>query len=205
MRTKTLLAAAILAAGLATSMAQSNVYSLNVVGYVNQVSTANGFSMIANPLQATNSTVPALIQNPRLGMILYKFNAGFQANSYNGATWSSPGDTLNVGEGGFLFVPSGIDHTNVWVGEVKQGSLTNPVPAGFSLLGSMVPQSGLVKTDLGFPSVFGTIVYTWAPGFSANSYNGATWSPSEPNIGVAQGFFSFQPSAQSWVRNFTVQ
>jgi hypothetical protein len=34
MRTKTLLVAAVLAAGLATSMAQ-NVYSLNVVGYYN--------------------------------------------------------------------------------------------------------------------------------------------------------------------------
>src|SRR5207249_3273515 len=38
MRTKTLLAAAaMLAAGFASSMAQSNVYSLNVVGYVNRV------------------------------------------------------------------------------------------------------------------------------------------------------------------------
>ena len=35
MRTKALLCAAALAAGTAASMAQSNVYSLNIVGYVN--------------------------------------------------------------------------------------------------------------------------------------------------------------------------
>src|SRR6059036_1804778 len=46
MRTKTLICAAtLLAAGAATSMAQ-NVYSLNVVGYV-QVSLTNGFNLVA--------------------------------------------------------------------------------------------------------------------------------------------------------------
>ena len=50
MRTKTLLlTAALVAAGVATSMAQSNVYSLNVVGYVN-VPIQAGFNMVCNPL-----------------------------------------------------------------------------------------------------------------------------------------------------------
>lgn len=50
MRTKTLLlSAAAVAAGVASLKAQSNVYSLNVVGYVN-VNLPAGFNMIQNPL-----------------------------------------------------------------------------------------------------------------------------------------------------------
>ena len=51
MRTKLLAAAALLAAGVATSMAQSNVYSLNIVGYVN-VPVAGTLTAMSNPLRA---------------------------------------------------------------------------------------------------------------------------------------------------------
>jgi len=204
MRTKTLLIAAAAIAAIVTSSAQ-NVYSQNVVGYVNAVYPANGFTMIANPLNTTNNTVVSLIQNPRLGMIVYKFAAGFQANSFNGSTWNTPSASLNPGEGAFLFVPAGAPYTNTYVGEVLQGSLTNAVPQGFAMLGSKVPQTGLVQTDLAFPATLGTIVYKFAAGFQASSYNGATWNPSQPTINVGEGFFSFQPSAQTWVRTFTVQ
>ena len=58
MRTKTLLlAAALTAAGIASIQAQSNVYSVNVVGYVNVVAPVGQFKMIANPLNATNNTI----------------------------------------------------------------------------------------------------------------------------------------------------
>src|SRR5256885_410376 len=55
MRTKTLLStAALLAAGLATSMAQSsNVYSLNVVGYVN-APVITGYNFAANPFDTSD-------------------------------------------------------------------------------------------------------------------------------------------------------
>src|SRR5437870_431669 len=48
MRTKVLLSMAALAAGVATSMAQSNVYSLNIVGYAN----------VPNPVQYTFQSAP---------------------------------------------------------------------------------------------------------------------------------------------------
>src|SRR4051812_11081510 len=63
MRTKALLCAAgILAAGAATSMAQSNVYSLNVVGYVN-VSLTNGFNMVANQLDLDGTGINNTVTN----------------------------------------------------------------------------------------------------------------------------------------------
>src|ERR1700730_12330845 len=61
MRTKTLVcAAALMAAGVATSMAQSNVYSLNVVGYINITFPANKYTLTANQLVQTNSQVQTL-------------------------------------------------------------------------------------------------------------------------------------------------
>ena len=62
MRTKTLiLAAALTAAGLASSLAQSNVYSLNVVGYVNKTLTGGSlFSVVNNPLNTTNNTLAGI-------------------------------------------------------------------------------------------------------------------------------------------------
>jgi hypothetical protein len=207
MRTKALLAAAVLAAGIATSMAQSNVYSVNVVGYVNQVCPANGFTMIANPLNTTNNTTPFVIQNPRNNMIVYKWvlGVGFVGNNYSGS-WSSPAQTLNPGEGAFLYVPAGIDYTNTWVGEVKQGSLTNVLNTGFTMVGSQVPQAGLVQTDLAFPVSNNSIVYKWVTGvgFVGYNYSGA-WAPSEPTVNVAEGVFAFKPVGTDWVRNFTVQ
>ncbi|MCX7723419.1 MAG: hypothetical protein N2379_10260, partial [Verrucomicrobiae bacterium] len=61
MRTKTLLAAAaILAVPLATTVAQTNVYSQNVVGYINLTLT-NQITLVANQLDldgtGTNNTV----------------------------------------------------------------------------------------------------------------------------------------------------
>ena len=61
MRTKTLLSAvAVLAASLAISKAQ--VYSQNVVGYVNTTLTGNlKYSAIANPLNAPTNTIGVLL------------------------------------------------------------------------------------------------------------------------------------------------
>src|SRR2546421_1894502 len=57
MRTKTLVCAAALAAGALTSWAQSNVYSLNVVGYVNVVFPPGQFTVFANPLNNANNAI----------------------------------------------------------------------------------------------------------------------------------------------------
>ncbi len=59
MRIKALLCAAALAAGAVSSMAQSNVYSLNIVGYVN-VPLVTGFNLIANPLDNGTNDLASL-------------------------------------------------------------------------------------------------------------------------------------------------
>src|SRR5690348_15250407 len=95
MRTKALLcAAALLAAGVATSMAQSNVYSLNVVGYVN-VRMNQGLTMIANPLDAGNNTVSNVFKNvdPNNHYTILSWDgASFQPNDLDDidGTWTNP-------------------------------------------------------------------------------------------------------------------
>ncbi len=205
MRTKTLLAAAILAAGIASSVAQSNVYSLNVVGYVNQTYAANQFHMIANPLNATNNTVGALFPNPPFFATIYKFTGGaYQpANTFLGA-WGDANQTLNPGEGAFLYVPAGTPYTNTYVGEVLQGSLTNVLIPGFNMVGAKVPQLAGLQTVHNLQPGFFDTVYQFQGGayLPANTYLGA-WT--EPVIAVAEGFFYYNANtANTWIRNFSV-
>jgi len=63
MRTKVLLGLAALAAGAVTSMAQSNVYSLNIVGYAN-VPVNPGYNFLSNPMDNGNNNALALFPNP---------------------------------------------------------------------------------------------------------------------------------------------
>ena len=71
MRTKTLLlSAAVLAAGLAASTAQS-VFSVNAVGYVNKT-LAPGYNLIANPLNGTNNLLSTIIPTAPDGSAVIK-------------------------------------------------------------------------------------------------------------------------------------
>ena len=103
MRTiKALACATAVVAGVATSMAQSNVYSLNVVGYYNVPCPADQLVFIANQLNTTNNTIASLIPNPPPGSQLYKFASGnWSAYTFDDLdlAWSPLEPTLAVGEG----------------------------------------------------------------------------------------------------------
>jgi len=212
MRTKTLLCAAVLAAGVASTMAQSNVYSLNVVGYINVPVVANQYVLIANQLNTTNNTIGNVLANSPDGAIFQKYAGGFSAYTYDGlaGAWGPDGNaTLNPGEGGFFKSPTAT--TLTFVGEVEQGSLTNTLPVGnYAIRSSIVPQTGAISTDLGVPAEDGDIAQFYAGGYSAYTYDGlaGAWGPNEPTNNVGSSFFYKKApgSTQSlWIRNFTVQ
>jgi len=211
MRTKTLLGLAVLAAGAVTAVAQSNVYSLNVVGYINIPVTANQNFLIANQLNTTNNTLGSLIPNGPPGAIFQKFNGGFSAFVFDDLdlVWTPNGNvSINPGEGGFYKSPTAT--TLTFVGEVLQGSLTNTLPIGLQAIrSSIVPQAGLITTDLGLPAEPGDILQTYNGGFSAFVFDDLdlVWTPSQPNIPVGASFFyKKSPTATQsrWIRNFTV-
>jgi len=214
MRTKAIiLGAALLAAGAATSMAQSNVYSLNVVGYIN-LNLTNGLNLVANQLDfdgtGTNNTIVGVFSNslPQ-GSIVYKFTAGnFLTYQYGRGGWSG-NDTLNPGEGCFVNVNSPITVTTV--GQVLQGTTTNHLSGALTMVSSIAPLSGAVDGTgngaLNYPAVQGDIVFTWDPvGQAYITYQNGRggWSPGDPVISVGQGFF-INSTTTSWVNTFTVQ
>jgi len=213
MRTKTLLClAALTAAGVATSMAQSNVYSLNVVGYVNVTCPANQLVLLANQLNTTNNTIGALIPNGPAFAQFYKYNGGYTAYGFDDVdlVWTPNANaTLNPGEGGFYRSPSAT--TLTFVGEVLQGSRTNTLPIGlYAIRSSIVPQQGKISTDLLVPGEAFDQAYTYAGGYTAYGFDDVdlVWTPSEPTINVGQAFFYHKASTSTqskWIRNFTVQ
>ena len=211
MRTKTLLCLAALAAGAATSMAQSNVYSLNVVGYINITVPANQYVMIANQLNSTNNTIGSVLGAAQDGSLFQKFNNGYSAYVYDALVpgWTPDGNaTLNPGEGGFFKSP--VATTITFVGEVLQGSLTNTLPLGqYVVRSSEVPQAG-TPTTLAIPGEDGDILQTYHGSYSAFVYDALApgWTPTDPNLAVGESFFYKKASTSTqplWIRNFTVQ
>jgi hypothetical protein len=207
MRTKTLLiAAAALAVGLCSSMAQ--VYSQNVVGYVNIPVAAATKKLIANQLNTTNNTLNGLLPSPVPGTTIFKFNNGYTPYNFDvdDLVWYPDGNaTLNPGEGAFILSPSAA--TLTFVGEVRQGSLTNTLPTGVKVLrSSIVPQGGLISTALGLTPLPGDTLFQFAGGFSTYVYDvdDLVWTPNEPTIGVGESFFFIRAGSGNWVRNFTV-
>jgi hypothetical protein len=192
-------------------MAQSNVYSLNVVGYVNVTVPANAYQLIANPLQSTNDTLVSLIPNPPPATTFYKYitGSGYVIYTFDefDLSWNA-NVSLAPGEGGFIKNPVGTPMTITFVGEVQQGALTNAVPNGYSIRASKVPQAGGVTSQLLFPPAPADTLYKYIPGSGYVIYTfdefDLSWGPSEPNIGVGESFFVFKQGATNWVRNFSV-
>jgi len=213
MRTKTLIAAAaILAVSLATTVAQTNVYSQNVVGYINV--TVTNLAMVANQLDydgtGTNNTVQTVLgTNVPINTKVYVYSGGtFLQAVYGTKGWSGVNDTINSGmdpgKGFFIQVPS--PTTVTIVGNVLQGSLQNPYIAGINLISSMVPQAGGVQTVLGYSPVVNDKVYRYTPaGYVQSVYGTKGWAGGEPTLNVAESFWLQAVSAGTWTRNFTVQ
>jgi len=223
MRTKALILSAVLtAAGVATSMAQ--VYSVNAVGYVN-LTIPHNFSMIANPLIAQTNTLNALFPpTPALAVLsFYKFNGVYAVSTIDefNVNWVDGGgnpngdiETLVFGDGAFLNNP-GAPFTVTFVGEVSQGTpVSNPVPAGYSIKSSKIPQAGLVTTDLGYQPGLGDSILkfnTAGQNYSSFTFDefDMVWKNGsggieEPSLGIAESAFFQRLSATTWNRNFTV-
>ncbi len=226
MRTKTLLlAAAFTAAGIAAIQAQSNVYSLNVVGYYNIVVPGGGAAN--SPLRFKLSTLQlrnAGIASPTLNNTLTNLPAGMQVHLWNqvsggfggaveflgpGDGWESDG-SIPYGAGFFLKNPTDSSMTVTVVGEVMQGDLVNTWSTLFNPRGSQVPQAGLITTDLGYNTV-GAQIYSWNnpnPSWHGpNEYlgTGDGWELGERTLAVGEAVMTRSSGAKQWNRNFTVQ
>ncbi len=185
------MAAAALAAGVLTSNAQ--VYSQNIVGYVNTSLTPNAYALVAPALDVdgtgTNGTITTVCgTNVASGTIVLVFNGTtydtleYSPVTHGGAPeWNLNGAaagnfSLNCGEGFWMLDPSDTNLTQV--GTVLQGTLTNayfPPAAVYGLIGSQVPLAGGITTVLGYQPTSGDIVLSYNP--TSGGYNTFEYSP----------------------------
>lgn len=207
MKSKTLLiAAAALAAGIATSQAQ--VYSQNIVGYVNIALPAGQFALISNPLDDGTNTANDLLGNLPNKSSIQIWNGTSFTQYGKGASGFSPNPSIPVGSGFFVKVASA--YTNTFVGNViaaPGGSVTNAIPGGvFVLVGSALPVGGTFN-DVG-TNAFNLIatlpnkssVQLWnGSSFTQYGKGAAGFSP-VPNYSVGQGFFLKSASSTNWVQ-----
>ncbi|HVU28480.1 MAG TPA: hypothetical protein VHG71_12185 [Verrucomicrobiae bacterium] len=211
MRTKALLLTAVaLAVGLASSEAQ-NVYSQNIVGYINYTSTTVSpqFELISNPLDNGSNTVSSLFKTPPGGtqLQLWQPSSGsFLTVSFTGGHWKTNGVTVDntliiqPGTGFFISVGSGV-YSNTFVGNVTPASGTagtNVIETGFQAVSSLVPYSDNVTntSTLNLIVPGGTQVQAWNvvnQSFDVYSFTGGRWrlngNPANLTLGVPQGVF----------------
>lgn len=228
MRTKALLGLAALAVSAATCVAQSNVYSLNIVGYVN-VDITNGYNLITVPLKPTdgNMDINNTIMMPANtdSSTLFKWTgAGYSANT---PQWieDSPGVgqwmgdapmTVNVGEAVFINATAAGKIT--FVGEVMTGAIQNTLAPGYNTVGNKVPvEAAWPGKDNGndgdnfqiwkpaTQSFFGDWTYIAKVGTDPYGWtlDGVTFTDG-PVLTPGQGVFYFNSgtTAINWTQNF---
>ncbi len=206
MRTKTLLGLAVLAASAATVVAQNNVYSLNIVGYVNQAVPAGTpanptFVMIGNPLKASpDNTIGSVLgtQVPSGASLLTWNGVTFDENgSFGGGAWDDATVDISPGKGFFLKNP-GAAFNITFVGEVLAGLQTNVLAnagggTGFNFVSPKVPVAGDLSLDAHLNltnAVAGDSIMTWnGVTYDEDGYfGGGSWD-FPPVVAVGQGFF----------------
>jgi len=219
MRTKALLlTAALSAAGVATSMAQA-VFSVNAVGYVNTVLKAGGFTMVSNPLKATDNSIAALFKGVPPDSVVYKYDGTkFVGATYDGDVQAflpaaAAAQTVVPGEGVFVKIPAGTDVTITFVGEVSQDptpgvKLSHAIPKGLSIQSSEVPQAGAADT-LGLVGQPDDTLYQFnvtTQKYVNFTYDGdvGAWVPALAPLKVGEAFFYKAATAGTWQREFQV-
>ncbi|HYG21974.1 MAG TPA: hypothetical protein VEH04_04265 [Verrucomicrobiae bacterium] len=210
MRTKNLLlSAAAVVAGAISAQAQSNVYSVNIVGYVNKPIAAGQFTLLANPLNDGTNTIGSLgAALPNKTTVQVWNGTGFVGTSKAGGVWGNPNLPIPPGTGFFVQTPAaGATVTNTFVGSVVIGyGQTNSMalPSGFSLVGSPVPIAGTLNSagpntlNLGNSLPNKSTIQVWnGTTYVGTSKAGGTWGQNL-QIDVAQGFFVNTPVATNW-------
>ena len=217
MKKTLLIAAAALVAGVVSSNAQ--VYSANIVGYVNQTLPSGSLQLVCNPLDdGTNTGNDVFASLPNKSQVQLWNGTGFTAYTKTssgftqGSTLSNP--SLAVGTG--FFVKANANYTNTYVGNVVPApggnSVTNSFSSGvLTLVGSPLPLSGTFQ-DVGTNSLnlYATLpnksqVQFWnGSGFTAYTKTSSGFTQgstlNNPSYAVGQGFFVKGNAAFSWVQ-----
>jgi hypothetical protein len=164
MRTKTLALSALLGMiGAASAIAQTNVYSVNAVGYINVTFPAHTYTILTCPLVCSpDNTLNTVLNNTNAQYkkaAIYAFAGGTYTTietgvgtGVNASGWSSGGAdvSLNPGTACFFYNSTAAAMSATFVGTVPQNgayNMTNTLIPGWNLVGSIVPAAGDLSTN----------------------------------------------------------
>ena len=177
----------------------------NVLGYVS-IMLPPGFSMIANPLDAPTNTVGKVFKDWPDGTTLNKFDTQLfrlVENAVKFSQWTNPSERLMPGEGALFFNPTSDYRSVCFTGEILQKDLSIPIPAGFSMRSSPVPQPGSLVEDLEFPIANGDVVHLFdrdKQQYVLHPYENGKWTAGTPMISVGEAFWIAKTEPGTWTR-----
>jgi hypothetical protein len=217
MKTQTLLiAAAALVAGVMSSHAQ--VYSQNIVGYVN-VPLVAGNNLIANQLDydgtGTNNNVTTLFPNGLENKAIIEgwTGSGFVTAQYSTAHgWNSGTNSailtaaLQPGSGFFINVSTATNVT--FVGNVITGTNSYPIVAGNQIVAPSAPVAGTLDTTNNYVPNSKDVIEVWNPAnntFSTTQYGSSGWNNGDPQLTVGQAVFLNAKKSTVWTEVLNVQ
>jgi hypothetical protein len=193
--------------------ADSPIFSGNIVGYVN-LTLPPGLSLIANPLWYSNNSLSFWMPDAPDGAQVFKYTAsgGYEVSTFDAetASWSNPDLQVPIGDGFYFNNPSSGSRTYLFIGDVHLGLLVNPLPAGISTKGPLVPQAGSINLIHEIPGEAGDELRIYVndgaggAGYQSSVFDGTigAWVP-DLSLQVGQGFWLQKQHAQDWIRIFT--
>jgi hypothetical protein len=186
-----------------------DVFSANLIGYIN-LSNPPGWWMVANQLQGTSITVPAIFPDAPEGAGVFKprlGKPGYNSGEVVDGAWEFDGSVLTLapGEGMYMFNPSALPYRPTLIGEVVLNSSIT-VHRGFFMYSTVVPQEAGFSSVHGFEPVEGTGIFGLRPrGYLSYEFVAGAWEPLEPRAPVGESFWIFNPGEPLiWDRRFAV-
>jgi hypothetical protein len=206
MRTKTLfLTAAVLAAGIASSMAQSNVYSVNIVGYYSVNIPANTKTVVANQLDnGTNTLNDLLAALPNKSSAYIWNGSAFPGIVKTSGSW--PGNpTVAPGTALFVQTPATAGTiTNVFIGSAPTSNNVALPDSVKLMVAGRIPFSGNMNDFGGNTLNLGSLpnkssAYIWnGSAFPGIVKTSGSW-PGNPAIATGSGLFIASKGAATWI------
>ena len=182
------------------------IASKTAVGFVS-MTLPPGFSLIGNPFQRGNNAVGEAFKGWKNGTTLNKFDTllvRLTENAVKNERWTNSNQQLLPGEGAIFFNPTEDYKVQNFVGEVSEGHFTMPIPSGFSLRSSLVPQGGNLLDDLQFPITDGDVVHLFDRDrqvYVLHRFENGKWTGPPPVLGVGEAFWIAKAEAGNWMKS----
>jgi len=182
-------------------------FSPEIVGFVTLSAAASTYTALANPFVSPDNTVAALLPSVPNGTQLFKYanGAGYTTNTCSGGMWTDGSATLNPGEAVFF---NNVARTNVlltFAGTILQSTVSNTIPAGYSLVSPMIPLPGAISS---FPARGGDQIQFYNKKvWTTYTYISGRWALPGPAFtpivfAPGQAFFISKKSPAVWTQSY---